>query len=79
MEDAGHEVPDPPSPASPLPPVLAPVLMIVFWVLLGGAAGIKIMQSIWRFLGVEVGEVTIAVPIGGAVGALARSALGLDK
>jgi hypothetical protein len=33
MEDAGHEVPDPSSTALPLPPVLAPVLMIAFSVL----------------------------------------------
>src|SRR5438067_428811 len=77
MEDAGHETPDPPPPALPVPPVLAPTLMIVFWMLLGGAAGIKIMESIWRFLGVEVGELTIAVPVGGAVGALAGAFLGL--
>jgi hypothetical protein len=77
MENAGHEVPDPPSSALPLSPVLAPVLMIVFWVLLGGAAGIKIMESIWRFLGVEVGELTIAVPVGGAAGALVGALLGL--
>jgi len=51
--------------------------MMAFWMLLGGAAGIKIMQSIWRFLGVEVGELTIAVPVGGAVGALAGALLGL--
>jgi hypothetical protein len=77
MEDTEHEVSDPPSPAAPLPPVLAPVLMMVFWMLLGGAAGIKTMQSIWRFRGVEVGELTIAVPVGGAVGALAGALLGL--
>jgi len=51
--------------------------MMVFWMLLGGAAGIKIMQSIWRFLGVEVGELTIAVPVGAMVGALAGALLGL--
>ena len=39
--------------------------MVVFWMLLGGAAGIKIMESIWHFLGVESGELTIAVPVGG--------------
>ena len=77
MEDTEHGVPDPPSPAPPLAPVLAPVLMMVFWMLLGGAAGIKIMQSIWRFLGVEAGQVTIAVPVGGALGALIGALLGL--
>ena len=30
----------------PFLPVLAPVLMMVFWMLLGGAAGIKMMESI---------------------------------
>jgi hypothetical protein len=45
--------------------------------LLGGSAGVKIMQSIWRVLGVDIGEVSIAVPIGGAVGALAGALLGL--
>ena len=79
MEDAGHAGSDPPSPTSPLPPVLAPVLMMVFWMLLGGAAGIKIMEVFGAFLGVEVGEVTIAVPVGGAVGATGRGAPGLDK
>ncbi|HLJ92614.1 MAG TPA: hypothetical protein VKU02_05400 [Gemmataceae bacterium] len=63
----------------PLPPVLAPTLMMVFWMLLGGAAGIKMMESIWRFRGVAVGEMTIAVPVGGAVAALAGAILGLIK
>ena len=45
--------------------------MMVFWMLLGGAAGIKIMEGIWRFLGVGFGQFAIAVPVGGAVGALA--------
>lgn len=69
-------VPDSTS-TSPLPPVLAPTLMMVFWMLLGGAAGIKMMESIWRFCGMAVGEMTIAVPVGGAVGALAGALLGL--
>jgi len=63
-------------PSSPLPP-LAPALMMAFWMLLGGAAGIKFMQSIWHFLGVEIGDVAIAVPVGGVVGALAGALLGL--
>ncbi len=50
---------------------------MVFWVLLGGAAGIKTMESIWRFLGAGSGKLTIAVPIGGAVGALVGALLGL--
>jgi hypothetical protein len=51
--------------------------MMVFWILLGGAAGIKIMQSIWHLLGVDVGAVAIAVPVGGVMGALAGALLGL--
>ena len=69
MEHAGHEVADPPSPPSLLPPVLAPILMMVFWMLLGGAVGIKMMEGIWRIRGVEVGRLTIAVSVGGTVGA----------
>ena len=55
---------------APIIPVLDRVLMTVFWMLLGGAAGIKITQSIWRFVGFEIGQVSIAVPIGGVAGAL---------
>jgi hypothetical protein len=77
MEVAGHDTTDLPSPTLPVPPVLAPTLMMVFWMLLGGAAGIKFMETIWRFRGTEVGELTIAVPIGGVVGALAGALLGL--
>ena len=51
--------------------------MMVFWMILGGAAGIKLMQSIWRFLAVDVGIVTIAVPVGGVVGALGGALLGI--
>jgi hypothetical protein len=51
--------------------------MMAFWMLLGGAAGIKIMQSIWRLLGVDIGAVAIAVPVGGVAGALAGALLGL--
>ena len=43
---------------------------MVFWMLLGGAAGIKLMQSIWRLLGWGAGEVSVAVPVGGVGGAL---------
>ncbi len=77
MKDSQRTVPDAPMSNAPIPPVLARGLMMVFWVLLGGAAGIKTMESIWRFLGVGFGEFTIAVPIGGAVGALAGALLGL--
>jgi hypothetical protein len=63
--------------SSPNIPFVDHLLMTVFWMLLGGAAGIKIMQSVWRFLGFNVGEVTIAVPIGGVIGAAAGVLLGL--
>src|SRR5580704_9740554 len=55
------------------------VLMAVFWMLLGGAAGIKVLQSVWHFLGFDVGEVTIAVPVGGVLGALVGLLLGMIK
>ena len=77
MTDLHQPAPDAPESPSPLPPVLAPVLMVVFWMLLGGAAGVKIMQSIWHLLGVETGDVAIAVPVGGALGAVAGGLLGL--
>ena len=51
--------------------------MVGFWMLLGGAAGINITQSLWRFVGFDVGEVSIAVPVGGVAGAIAGGALGL--
>lgn len=77
MEGTPQEVPDAPGSTLPIPPVLAPALMMVFWMLLGGAAGIKVMQSIWHLLGVEVGQMAIAVPVGGVVGALVGALLGL--
>jgi len=79
QQDTPPAVPDAAKSTLPIPPVLAPMLMMVFWMLLGGAAGIKIMQSVWRFLGVEGGEFSVAVPVGGAVGALAGALLGLIK
>jgi hypothetical protein len=51
--------------------------MMAFWMLLGGAAGIKLAQSMWQLLGWGDGEVSIAVPVGGVVGALAGALLGL--
>jgi len=62
-----------------MPPGLAPVLMMAFWVLLGGAAGIKLAQSLWQLLGWSAGVVSIAVPVGGVVGALAGVLLGLIR
>jgi len=77
MADTQQTVSDAAKSSPAVPPVLAPILMIVFWMLLGGAAGIKIMERIWSFLGVEGGELSIAVPVGGAVGAVAGALLGL--
>jgi hypothetical protein len=66
-----------PLSTAPSPPVLAPVLMMVFWMLLGGASGIRLMQGIWRFLGFDFGGVAIAVPVGGVLGAFVGALLGL--
>lgn len=79
MRDTEQPVPDVAMSTAPIPPVSAPVLMMAFWMLLGGAAGVKIMQSVWRLLGLGVGEVAIAVPVGGAVGALVGALLGLIR
>jgi hypothetical protein len=79
MEPTRQAIPDAAVSTSPIPPVLAPVLMMAFWMLLGGAAGIKIMQSIWHILGVSVGEISIAVPVGGVVGAVVGGLLGLIR
>ena len=49
MENTTHEVSNLSAPPLPLPPGLAPVLMVVFWMLLGGFSRIKVMESIWRF------------------------------
>ncbi len=77
MKGTGQEVPGAPWPAEPSPPPLAPVLMMAFWMLLGGAAGIKLAQSVWQLLGWGAGDVSVAVPVGGVVGALAGALLGL--
>jgi hypothetical protein len=79
MKTMQEEVPEKPRSSPPIYPALAPVLMMAFWMLLGSAAGIKAMQGIWRFLGLGVGEVAIAVPVGGAVGALVGALLGLIR
>jgi hypothetical protein len=62
-----------------IPPPSAPLLMTIFWILLGGAAGIKIAQSLWTLLGFQGGETAIAVPVGCVVGALAGALLGLIR
>lgn len=76
---ARNVVPDLANSAAPVPPVLAPVLMMGFWMLLGGAAGIKAVQGIWRFLDLGRGEVAIAMPVGCVIGALAGALLGLIR
>jgi hypothetical protein len=63
--------------SAPAGPPLAPLLMMTFWMLLGAASGIHATQSAWRLMGFEVGEVSIAVPVGGVAGALAGALLGL--
>lgn len=77
MGDAGERVPVTPLATSPSPPVLAPVLMMIFWMLLGGASGIRLMQGVWRFLDFDFGGMAIAVPVGGVIGTLAGALLGL--
>ena len=77
MKNGEQEVPGAAGPTGPIPPPLAPILMMTFWMLLGGAAGIKLGQSTWQLLGWGAGDVSIAVPAGGASGALAGALLGL--
>jgi hypothetical protein len=77
MRDPGQQVPVMPLSTAPSPPVLAPVLMMAFWMLLGGASGIRLMQGVWRFLGFDFGGVAIAVPVGGVLGAFVGALLGL--
>ena len=77
MEDTRKEDPGAPSSPSPTPPPLAPGLMMAFWMLLGGAAGINLARGIWRLGGFGFGDVAIAVPVGGVVGALGGAVLGL--
>ena len=66
-----------PFATTPILPPSAPVLMMAFWMLLGGAAGIRLAQSIWQLFGWGSGGISVAVPVGGAVGALAGVFLGL--
>jgi hypothetical protein len=65
------------APTPPAPPPLAPLMMMIFWALLGSAAGIKLTQSIWQLVGWTGGEVSVAVPVGGVVGAVCGALLGL--
>jgi hypothetical protein len=64
-------------PEGPVPPRLAPVLMMAFWMLLGGAAGIRAAQTLWQLLDLGGGAVSVAVPVGGAAGAVVGGLLGL--
>lgn len=50
---------------------------MVFWMLLGGAAGIKVTEAIWRCRGAEAGELVVAISAGGVAGATAGAFLGL--
>jgi hypothetical protein len=47
--------------------------------LLGAAAGINFLQAVWRLFDWESGEMAIAIPVGGGVGALAGALLGLIR
>jgi hypothetical protein len=76
MEDTKQEGPETPRPTPAIPPPLAPILMMAFWMLLGGAAGIKLAQSMWQLLDWGSGNVSITVPAGGVIGALAGALLG---
>jgi hypothetical protein len=51
--------------------------MMGFWMLLGGAAGIRVAQTLWQMLDLGGGRVSVAVPVGGVVGAVAGGLLGL--
>jgi hypothetical protein len=77
MSDTKHESAAMPGPTRISSPPLAPILMMIFWMLLGGAGGIKLTQSLWRVLGLGSGEVSIAVPVGSIVGAIVGALLGL--
>lgn len=76
MRDTQHLIPDVARSHVAIPPVLAPVLMTAFWMLLGGAAGIRLAQSMWQLFGWSAGGVSIAVPVGGTGGAAIGAILG---
>ena len=77
MGEIRKEPPGVPRPNRISPPPLAPILMTVFWVLIGAASGIKLTQTVWRVLGWGAGVVSIAVPVGSVVGAVVGALLGL--
>jgi hypothetical protein len=77
MEDAKQGDRSAPLSILPSPSPLAPVLMLAFWMLLGGATGITAAQRLWHLFGLGAGDVAVAVPVGGVVGAVAGALLGL--
>lgn len=61
-------------PPSLLP--LAPKLMLVFWMLLGAVAGVKLAQGMWRMAGWSTGAIAIAVPTGAVAGSIVGGLIG---
>ncbi len=74
-EEAKPQVKTNSASAPPLLP-LAPNLMLMFWMLLGAVAGVKLVQGVWRTAGWETGAVAIAVPSGAVTGAIAGGLIG---
>jgi hypothetical protein len=60
------------------PPLLplAPKLMLVFWMLLGAVAGVKLAQELWPMAGWTSGTIAGGVPIGAVAGAAAGGLIG---
>lgn len=79
MDKAKKETGGMPYANPPAIPPWAPMLMVAFWMLLGGAAGIRIAQTGWQVLGWGAGEVSVAVPVGGVAGAAVGALLGRIK
>jgi hypothetical protein len=77
MAETGQKALSTPQSTPSIPAPVAPLLMMAFWMLVGGAAGIRLAQSLWQFLEWDTGAVSIAVPVGGAVGAGLGALLGL--
>jgi hypothetical protein len=50
--------------------------MAAFWMMLGGAAGIKVLQTAWHLLGWDAGRLSVAVPVGGLLGAAGAALVG---
>jgi hypothetical protein len=74
---AGNDAkPAPELATSLVPPNLAPWLMMAFWMLLGAAAGIRLVNGLWHALCLGAGGAAVAVPIGRVAGAAAGAALG---